>query len=226
MFTGIVEAKGFLKNQQQLSGGTRLTIQSNGLDFSDVKIGDSIAVNGACLTVVELDSDTFSADVSIESLSKTTIGNWLVGDLLNLEKALRASDRLGGHMVSGHVDGVGEIVSREASGSAYEFKISVPRQLTRYIAKKGSVTINGISLTVNAVANDTFSLMIIPHTLEVTTLDTAEVGDQVNVEVDLIARYLERLVQGDYSDEESVNEKDEMYKMLLANSGFEGGTLS
>lgn len=197
MFTGIIEARGSVKSLEAKGGDLRLVVSSADLDCSDIALGDSIATNGVCLTAVTLFSDGFAADVSRETLSATTVGHWQSGQRVNLEKALTPTTRLGGHMVSGHVDGVGEIVARETSARAEQFTLKAPKELAKYIAHKGSITVDGTSLTVNAVDGDTFELTIVPHTLEWTIIGDYQVGTRVNLEVDLIARYLERLLLGD-----------------------------
>ncbi len=197
MFTGIIESKGRIASIVPTGGDMRLRVETGKLDLADVALGDSIAVNGVCLTAVELPGDGFWADVSAETLAQTTFNSLNVGTSVNLEKALTPTTRLGGHLVSGHVDGVGEIVSRSIEGRSEQFKIKAPDGLAKYIAKKGSICVEGISLTVNEVEAAVFSLNIVPHTLEETTLQQLKAGSKVNLEVDLIARYLERLVLGD-----------------------------
>lgn len=195
MFTGIIENIGKIieldKNEADLS----LTIQTDADFLSDVQLGDSIACNGVCLTAVAIESDNFTADVSGESIALTTIGNWRIGDSINLEKALTPQQRLGGHMVSGHVDGVGKVISRETDGRSEQFIFQAPKNLAKYIATKGSITIDGTSLTVNSVAGTDFAVNIVPHTLSHTIIHAYQSGTQVNLEVDLIARYLERLIE-------------------------------
>lgn len=192
MFTGIIEAVGQIRQVEQRDKGVRLTIASDRLDFSDVAVGDSIAANGVCLTVVALDGNAYTVDVSQESLN-CTVGLGEPGEV-NLEKAMRLSDRLGGHLVSGHVDGVGEVVKFEPVGESYLLQIRAPRELARYIAAKGSITVNGVSLTVNEIRDGVFSINLIPHTLEVTTLKHLQPGARVNLEVDMLARYVDRLL--------------------------------
>lgn len=194
MFTGIIEAIGKISSVESRGGDLRLRIDIGRLDMSDVKPGDSIAVSGVCLTAVEFDSKSFVADVSGETLTHTTLGDLAKGDCVNLEKALTPSSRLGGHIVSGHVDGVGEVVSRTRDARSIRFQVRAPVALTRYIARKGSICVDGISLTVNAVKGECFDLNIVPHTLDQTTMSEFETGRQVNLEVDVIARYLERLL--------------------------------
>lgn len=195
MFTGIIEAVGKISTMESRGGDMRLRIDTNKLDMSDVKLGDSIAVSGVCLTAIEFDEKSFLADVSGETLAHTTLGSLAKGDDVNLEKALTPSSRLGGHMVSGHVDGVGEVISRSKDARSVRFQLRTPKELTRYIAKKGSICIDGISLTVNDIDGERFDLNIVPHTLEQTTMASFEPGRKVNLEVDVIARYLEQLIK-------------------------------
>jgi len=197
MFTGIIETLGTVTALENRGGDVRLTIDGTGLDMTDVSLGDSIAVNGVCLTVVEMSDANFAADVSGETLRLTSIGQLAQGSRVNLEKAMRSGDRFGGHMVSGHVDGLAEVVSRRSDARSEHFRIRAPAELARYIAHKGSVTIDGTSLTVNAVEGCEFDLNIIPHTLENTIIGGYQPGVKVNIEVDIIARYLERLLLGD-----------------------------
>jgi len=197
MFTGIIEAIGTIVELQPVSGDLRLRINSGKLDLSDVQLGDSIAVNGVCLTAVDLPGDGFRADVSGETLTKTCVGHWQQGQHVNLEKALTPTTRLGGHLVSGHVDGVGEVIKRWSDARSVKFQIRVADELARYIAHKGSVCVDGTSLTVNAVEGAMFELNIVPHTLKETIMASYQQGSQVNIEVDLLARYLERLMLGD-----------------------------
>jgi riboflavin synthase len=196
MFTGIIEATGTLVRLSPQGGDLSLRIQSRGLDFSDVKLGDSIASNGVCLTVTDFGSDWFQADLSNETLTRTLFGHYKTGQLINLEKALLPTTRLGGHLVSGHVDGVATVSRVEKSGRAWQIFIKMPTELSQYIAEKGSITIDGVSLTVNELVADQFRLTIVPHTAEQTTLLLLAPGHQVHLEVDLLARYLERLLKG------------------------------
>lgn len=197
MFTGIVEAVGKIKQvkipKDQKNEGLCLRIASGSLSLSDVAIGDSIAVNGVCLTVISLFDDGFSADVSRETLNCSSILD-KVGAQVNLEKAMRLSDRLGGHLVSGHVDSTGEVVSFESFGESYLLAIRAPNALLKFIANKGSITVNGVSLTVNQVVGDTFYINLIPHTLASTTLNELMPGSKVNLETDMLARYVARLL--------------------------------
>jgi riboflavin synthase len=190
MFTGIIQAVGRIDSATTQGGDVLLMIAASSLDLSDVATGDSIAVNGACLTVVEHDSQSFQVHVSAETLQCTT-GLDSAGNV-NLEKALRLADRLNGHLVSGHVDGTGKVAGMEPLGDCVRMSIHAPHALMRYVAVKGSITVSGVSLTVNAVTGDTFCFNLIPHTLQNTTLGELQSGDEVNLEVDLIARYIDR----------------------------------
>ena len=201
MFTGIIQAIGEVATLDQRGGDVRLRIRAGKLDLDDVVLGDSIAVNGVCLTAVELPGDGFVADVSRETLSLTSLGQLQTGSPVNLEKALTLATRLGGHLVSGHVDGLGTVLGRHDDARSVRFTIEAPTELARYIAHKGSITVDGTSLTVNAVDGRRFELNIVPHTLQETIMDGYEVGRQVNLEVDLVARYLERLLLGDKAAE-------------------------
>lgn len=194
MFTGIIQSVGRVRAIEPRGGDVRLSIATGDLDLSDVQLGDSIAVAGCCLTAVTLDAGGFAADVSNESLSLTTLGTLKNGDAVNLEKALRLADRLGGHLVSGHVDGLGTVVSVRPDGRSQRWTFEVPADLARYIAHKGSVTIDGTSLTVNEVEGTRFGVNLIPHTVEHTTFADRRPGDAVNIEVDVVARYVERLL--------------------------------
>ena len=193
MFTGIIQSTGKIKSITPAGEDLKLNIQVGTLDMSDVKIGDSIAVNGVCLTAVTFDATHFEAHVSKETLN-CTVGLDATREV-NLEKALRLSDRLGGHLVSGHVDGVGQVVRFEPAGDCWLLMVRAPHALSRYVAVKGSIAIDGVSLTVNTVEQDTFSMNLIPHTIEHTTLKHLGIGSRVNLEVDLIARYVERMTQ-------------------------------
>ncbi len=201
MFTGIIEAVGTVAAMEQIGGDLRLKVNAGKLDMSDVGLGDSIANNGVCLTVIEMSDNGFSADVSVETLNYSTLGELSTGSQINLEKAMQASARLGGHIVSGHVDGIGEIVSLAADARSTRFRVRVPDNLAKYIAHKGSVCVDGTSLTVNAVDGAEFELNIIPQTMAETIFSTYRAGSRVNLEVDVIARYLERLLQGDAAAE-------------------------
>jgi riboflavin synthase len=194
MFTGIVQDIGKVSARENRGGDARIVIAFNQLRSSDFRIGDSICVQGCCLTATELPQGAFAADVSRETLSLTTLGDLAVGSPVNLEPSLKAGDALGGHLVSGHIDGVAEIVSISGDARSTRLKIAVPSDLARYIARKGSVAVDGVSLTVNEVDGATFGVNIIPHTQTVTTLGRLAVGARVNLEVDQVARYVERLI--------------------------------
>ena len=193
MFSGIIADVGRIANAADRDGGLRLTIDTHTLDLADVALGDSIAVNGACLTVVAIDGDAFTVDVSRETLD-CTVGLDATNAPVNLEKALRLSDRLGGHLVSGHVDGVGEVVAFDDLGESWKLLIRAPQALAKFIAIKGSITLNGVSLTINQVQDNEFALNLIPHTLQMTNLKNLTAGSAVNLEVDMIARYVERMM--------------------------------
>ncbi len=219
MFTGIIQSVGEVAALKPSGEDLRLRIRTGKLDLAQVALGDSIATNGVCLTVVELPGDGFIADVSAETLSCTGIGKLKAGDRVNLEKALSLSTPLGGHLVSGHVDGIGEIVSRGPDGRSVRFRMRAPDSLARYIAAKGSVCIDGISLTVNAVEGAEFELNIVPHTLMETTMGEFRPGRSFNLEVDIIARYLERLLLGDKA---AVVDGAGITEELLRRCGFSG----
>lgn len=193
MFTGIVTATGKIARIEPLETGLRLTIEAPGLDLKDVAIGDSIAHSGVCLTVIAKKKNAYQVEVSKETLS-CTVGLDVEGGEVNLEKAMRLSDFIGGHLVSGHVDGVGEVTKFAPVGESHLLEIKAPKELAKYIARKGSITVDGVSLTVNKVKGRTFSINLIPHTVAVTTLKRLHPGAQVNLEVDLIARYVERML--------------------------------
>jgi len=197
MFTGIIQTLGRIESLSPRGGALRMGVATADLDLSDVALGDSIACSGPCLTAVALAPGRFEVDVSPETLERTTLGSKRVGDALNLEKALRLSDRLGGHLVTGHVDGLGEVVARLERDNCVQFTLRAPAPLARYIAAKGSICVDGVSLTVNGVDGANFELLIIPHTLERTTLGDLRAGSRVNLEIDLVARYLERLFAPD-----------------------------
>ena len=197
MFTGIIEALGTIAAMQEQGGDMRLYIRTGKLSLADVQLGDSICTSGVCLTAVDLPGDGFWADVSRETLNFTTLGDLTVGDPVNLEKSLTPSSRLGGHIVSGHIDGVGEVVSLAQDARSVRFVVRVPDNLARYVAHKGSICIDGTSLTVNAVNGSEFDLNIIPQTMAETVFSEYRPGSPVNLEVDVIARYLERLLQGE-----------------------------
>ena len=216
MFTGIIEAVGTLRKLERKGDDIRLTVASGKLDLNDVRLGDSIATNGVCLTVVQQLADGYVADVSAETVSLTGFANYKIGTKVNLEKAVTPTTRLGGHMVSGHVDGIATVEQRLVRGQAIEFWLAAPAELGRYIAHKGSITIDGVSLTVNEVDGSRFRLTIVPHTAGETTLIDLQAGDKVNIEVDLIARYLERLMNYDGKD----NKSGGVTMDMLARAGF------
>ena len=200
MFTGLIQSIGEITELKRDSNDLRIRIDSRGLDMGIVKLGDSIAVNGVCLTVVGFDNSSFRADVSAETLANTTLGSWASGQKVNMEKALTFSQPLGGHLVSGHVDGTGKILARNQDGRSVQFSIEAPKELEKYIARKGSICIDGTSLTVNAVKAGQFEINIVPHTLDQTIIHQYQPGVLVNLEVDLIARYLEQmLISGETS---------------------------
>ena len=194
MFTGIIQSKGSIKEIFSSSDGARLKINTNALDLSDTKVGDSISVDGVCLTVTELTESSFTADVSNETLTCTTFSALKQGKNVNLERSLRVNQGIDGHLVSGHVDGIGAVNSIEKDGDSVRIKIEVQGDIIKYIAKKGSICINGVSLTVNSVKNNFFDVNIVPHTLSATTLGDLSLQSNVNIEIDQIARYVERLL--------------------------------
>ena len=194
MFTGIIEAIGKIELIEDIDSDKRFVINSASLNLSDVQSGDSISVNGVCLTVVDLQESGFSVDVSVETLSCTTFNELAAGDQVNLEKALELSSRLSGHMVSGHVDGKGTIQNKLADARSERFEIKFPAEIGKYICKKGSICIDGVSLTINDAGESTFSVNIIPHTLQETIFSKYTEGTQVNLEVDIVARYMESLM--------------------------------
>ena len=196
MFTGIIEGVGTLASADMRGGDARLDIEVGSLPFNDVQLGESIAVNGVCLTVVAFTATRFEADASNETLSLTTLGGLAPGSVVNLERAMRPTDRLGGHLVSGHVDGVGTVIDIQHDARAQRWRFAVPPALSRYIAKKGSICVDGVSLTVNEVDDEGFEVALIPHTVAHTAFARASVGSAVNLEIDLVARYVERLLAG------------------------------
>ncbi len=216
MFTGIVQALGSIRASDSRGEDVRLTIGTGTLPMTDVQLGDSIAVNGVCLTAVQLEADSFAADVSRETLERTSLGGLSQGSRVNLEKALTLSTPLGGHLVSGHVDGLGEVLESRQDGRSWRFLFRAPDRLARYIAEKGSICIDGTSLTVNGVNGAEFHVNIVPHTMDATIMGEYRPGRKVNLEVDLIARYLERLVLGDQA---AVPEQG-ITREFLARHGF------
>ena len=196
MFTGLIEGVGRLAARELRGGDARLSIDVGTLPFDAVQLGESIAVNGVCLTVVAFGANAFEADASNETLSLTTLGALPIGAALNLERAMRPDDRLGGHLVSGHVDGVGRVLRIVPDARAQRWTFAAPAQLLRYVAQKGSICVDGVSLTVNAVDGNGFEVALVPHTIAHTAFARMAVGDAVNLEVDLVARYVERLLQG------------------------------
>jgi len=219
MFTGIIEAIGTVASLGRHQGDWRLGINVGKLDMSDVSLGDSIAVNGCCLTVVQMDAGHFLADVSNETMEYTTFGKLSPGSAVNLEKAMRANDRFGGHFVSGHVDGVGEIYEQTPDGQSIRLKIMLPENIARYVAAKGSICMDGISLTVNEVDACSCGVNVIPHTQDHTIIGSYVKGQLVNLEVDVIARYLERLMSDNSGAQANSNEG---FRNLLTRAGFFG----
>lgn len=193
MFSGIVEEMGAVKSAHKGLAGMRLSILASSI-LEDMSIGESVSVSGACLTVTEVGEQDFAVDVSIETLNKTTLGAAVPGVPVNLERAMKLNERIGGHLVTGHVDGVGTIRRREQDGNAIQFTVEVPDEIAKYCVKKGSITVEGISLTINDVSDNSFAVAIIPHTAKVTTMGLKQVGDAVNLETDLIGKYVERLL--------------------------------
>ncbi len=216
MFTGIIEGLGRISSIRHAGRGVSLAIES-GFPLEDPEIGESIAVNGVCLTATSISLGAFTAEVSPESLSRTTLGNLKRGDKVNLERALRLSDRLGGHLVSGHVDAVGRILERKALGDFTLFTFSVPPELSRYLIEKGSVAVDGISLTVNSCDKGSFSVSVIPHSAQITTMGFKTTGDKVNIEVDLVGKYIEKLIGAKEKGEKG---REGLDTGLLARYGF------
>ena len=194
MFTGIIEGVGRLAARDTLGGDVRFTFDVGTLPFENVQMGESIAINGVCLTVIAYDATRFQADASTETLGLTTLGQLTVGAVINLERAMRPTDRLGGHLVSGHVDGLGQVLSVHDDARAQRWRFAAPAALLRYIAKKGSICVDGVSLTVNEVDEQGFEVALIPHTVANTAFAATAVGSAVNLEIDLVARYVERLL--------------------------------
>ena len=201
MFSGIIQTVGSIKSRQPKGGDLILEISAPGLGLDQAAIGDSIAVDGVCLTATRLNKDIFIADLSKETLACSTLNRKRAGDPVNLEKALCLGDALGGHMVSGHVDAVGKMLGRRDDARSVVMRFSLPENIARFVAAKGSICIDGVSLTVNRVTDDSFEINVVPHTLEATTMGRYRGGTEVNLEVDLVARYLDRLVGGDRSNE-------------------------
>ncbi len=222
MFTGIIESVGKVKSMQATGGDIRLTVESDDLDFSDVKLGDSIASNGICLTVVELGSNYYSVDVSRETIARTALEVLKAGHTVNLEKAMLPTTRFGGHIVAGHVDGVGVVSKLQQDARSIYIEIEIPQELAHYTATKGSITVDGISLTTNLVRDNIVSLNIIPHTAQVTNIAKHWlVGNKVNIEVDIVARYLERLLNKSQSDGMNAsNSQSQITEAFLADNGF------
>jgi len=222
MFTGIIESVGKIKSMQPTGGDIRLTVESDGLDFSDVKLGDSIASNGICLTVVELGSKHYSVDVSRETIARTALEELKAGHTVNLEKAMLPTTRFGGHIVAGHVDGVGVVSKLQQDARSIYIEIEIPRELAHYTATKGSITVDGISLTTNLVRDNIVCLNIIPHTAQVTNIAKHWlVGNKVNIEVDIVARYLERLLnKSQPSGMNTSNPQSQITEGFLADNGF------
>ena len=222
MFTGIIESVGKVKSMQPMGGDIRLTIESNDLDFSDVKLGDSIASNGICLTVVELGNNHYSVDVSRETIARTALEALKAGHTVNLEKAMLPTTRFGGHIVAGHVDGVGVVSKLQQDARSIYIEIEIPQELAHYTATKGSITVDGISLTTNLVRDNIVSLNIIPHTAQVTNIAKHWlVGNKVNIEVDIVARYLERLLNKSQSGGmNTANPQSQITEAFLADNGF------
>jgi len=222
MFTGIIESVGTVKSMQATGGDIRLTVESDDLDFSDVKLGDSIASNGICLTVVELGSNHYSVDVSRETIARTALEGLKSGHTVNLEKAMLPTTRFGGHIVAGHVDGVGVVSKLQQDARSIYIEIEIPQELAHYTATKGSITVDGISLTTNLVRDNIVSLNIIPHTAQVTNIAKHWlVGNKVNIEVDIVARYLERLLNKSQSDGMNASSpQSKITESFLADNGF------
>jgi riboflavin synthase len=220
MFTGIIQSIGSIEAVQRKNNDLRMTINTGKLPASDLAPGDSVAVSGICLTVVEKTAQGFAADVSGETLSRTIAGRWRTGDRVNLELALTPTTRLGGHLVSGHVDGIGEVIRRWSDGRSERFAVEAPAGLAKYIAEKGSLSVDGVSLTVNAVSGSEFELNIVPHTLRETTMGDYAPGRKVNLEVDIIARYLERLLLGGKAAEKLQSSAQDIDEAFLTQHGF------
>jgi len=219
MFTGIIEGLGTITKIRPSGQGKRLTIEAD-CPLDQTKIGDSIALSGACLTAVVIDGKSFEVDVSPETLSKTTFGRAKIGDRVNLERALRLSDRIDGHLVSGHIDGIGSVKNMKTLGNAIIITFDVPEYLSHYMIKKGSVAVDGISLTINNCDKISFEVSIIPHTAKLTNIGLKKIGDHVNIETDMIGKYVERFIRNNNDDEEQKARKSSIDKQFLAKSGF------
>ena len=217
MFTGIIQALGTVSAIKMNTNDRTLEIRADGLNINEIDCGDSVAVNGVCLTVANKSADRLWFDVSLETQARTSLGEYATGQMVNLELAMRPIDRLGGHIVSGHVDGVGELRKRRPDGKSIRYDIRAPQTLMRYIAEKGSITVDGVSLAVNYVTNDEIGVNIVPHTLDHTLFGQYQVGSKVHLEVDLIARYIERLIQFE-SDAE--NQASAITQAMLKSNGF------
>lgn len=217
MFTGIIQALGKIERSEPSDGDIRLTIACGDLDMTQVQVGDSVAVNGTCLTAIELSGQSFVADVSVETMEKTSLGQLAVGSPVNLETALTLSSALGGHLVSGHVDGLATLVEMKAEARSIRYQFEVDPAIQHYIAVKGSVTVDGTSLTVNSIEGNRFDVNIVPHTQQKTVFQHYQAGSQVNIEVDIIARYLERLLQG--RADNTATENQQLVETLIK-SGF------
>ncbi|KJG58265.1 riboflavin synthase subunit alpha [Photobacterium kishitanii] len=216
MFTGIIEAVGNISAITSKGSDFEVSVNCDTLDLADVKIGDSIATNGICLTVVKLTDNSYVADLSIETLSRTAFNYYKVGQAVNLEKAMLPTTRFGGHIVSGHVDAVAEVIECRTSGRAIDIWVRVPSQIEKYLSEKGSVTVDGVSLTVNAVRGNEFKLTIVPHTVVETTIADFKVGNKINIEVDILARYIERLLLVDKPEDK----QSKISMDLLERNGF------
>jgi riboflavin synthase len=217
MFTGLIEGTGTLKTIESRGKDMRLSIEAS-FDLEGFQLGESVSVDGVCLTVVSWEARTFTVDVSQETLSRSTLGQRHRGDEVNLERALRLGDRLGGHLVNGHVDGKGGVIGRKRRGDSWVFQFKVAVELGRYIIEKGSVAVNGVSLTVNSCDENSFEVNIVPHTFQVTTLEGLQVGDEVNIEVDIIGKYVEKFVR--HMQESNSSSTSKVDKGFLAKHGF------
>ncbi len=219
MFTGIIEGFGTVRTIQPAGGGKRIGFVSD-FTLADTSVGDSIAVNGACLTAVRIEGHRFEVDVSPETVARTTFGSMRVGDRVNLERALRLSDRIDGHLVSGHVDGIGSILEKKPAGNAILMTVGAEATLTHYMIRKGSVAVDGISLTINDLEKDRFRISIIPHTAKLTTLIDKKIGAPVNIETDMIGKYVERFVTGTKDHDAAAAAAGRIDMQFLAKTGF------